>query len=125
MGIVRTELGEFQSVRDLKPMFASAPPCLSVYMPLDAASVTQGPKVNAVQWRSCVNTLKPKVELLGGEARELLDSISDWDSLPGNNDAKGKSVAVFRSPDILHVTWIDEPVRSKAIAGRNFYIRPL
>jgi hypothetical protein len=125
MGVLRTEFSEFQSVKELKPMLASAPPCLSVYMPLDVTSVTQGPKVNAVKWRSCVNTLKPKIELLGGEARALLDSISDWDSLPGNNERKGKSVAVFRSPDVLRVSWVEEPVRSKAVAGRNFYIRPL
>jgi hypothetical protein len=94
-------------------------------MPLDSTTVTQRPKVNAVQWRSCVNTLKPKVERLGREASELLDSISDWDSLPGNHEPKGRSVAVFRSPAVLRVSWVEEPVRAKTVAGRNFYIRPL
>jgi hypothetical protein len=94
-------------------------------MPLDLTTVPQRPKVNAVQWRSCVNTLKPKVAPLGREAGELLDSIADWDSLPGNREPKGRSVAVFRSPDVLRVSWIEEPVRSKTVAGRNFYIRPL
>jgi len=119
------ESAEFQNIRALKPLLTFAPPCLSVYMPLDTTTVPQRPKVNAVQWRSCVNTLKPKVEPLGSEARELLYSISDWDSLPGNHAPKGRSVAVFRSPDVLRVSWVEEPIRSKTVAGRNFYIRPL
>jgi release factor family 3 len=127
MGISEAIFAEFQSVKDLKPILASAPPCLSVYMPLDATTVNHAAKVNAVQWRSCVNALKPKTDALGREAGELLDSISDWDSLFRNAkpQGKGKSVVVFRSRDVFLASWMEEPVRSRGVAGPHFYIRPL
>jgi Bacterial archaeo-eukaryotic release factor family 3 len=122
---MKAELADFRSLKDLKPILSSRPPCLSVYMPLDAAPANQSAKANALRWRECLRSLEPKIEQNGSEARELLKSISDWDAIWGEEKHTGKSIAVFRSPDIFSVTSLEEPVKGKAVLGPHFCVRPL
>jgi len=93
-------------------------------MALDVAPSNQSAKANALQWRECLRTLEAKVQQNGSEARELLESISAWDGISGEEKAGGKSIAVFRSPDVFCVTWLEKPVKSKAVLGKHFYVRP-
>ncbi len=119
MDTLKAELAELQSTKDLKAMLASDGPCLSVYMALTS------PKVNALEWKERLRTLEPKVAQHGSKARELLGTISNWDAISRGEEPKGKSVAVFRSADVFRVAWVEEPVKSRAVIGPHFYIRPL
>jgi hypothetical protein len=96
-----------------------------VYVPLSPAPVNQSAKANALEWKETVRTLEPKLEAYGSKARELLESISEWDSIAPAEERKGNSIAVFRSPDVFRATWVEEPVARRATIGPNFYIRPL
>jgi Bacterial archaeo-eukaryotic release factor family 3 len=122
---MKAELADFKSLKDLKPMLSSRPPCLSIYMALDATPPNQSAKANALRWRECLRSLEPKIEQNGSEARELLKSISDWDTIWGEEKQTGKSIAVFRSPDFFCVTSLAEPVKGKAVLGPHFCVRPL
>ncbi len=116
MDTVKAETAEFESVKDLKAMLSSPGPCISVYL---------GAKGNALEWKECLRTLDPKMEQNGTEARELLATISDWEQVAPAGEPHGKSIAVFRSPETFRVTWVDEQVKSRAVVGPHFYIRPL
>jgi hypothetical protein len=125
MNTMKAELADFKSLKDLKPILSSRPPCLTIYMPLDVAPANQSAKANGLRWKECLRSLEPKIEQNGSEARELLKSISDWDAIWGEEKQSGKSIAVFRSPDAFYVTSLEEPIKGKAVLGPHFYVRPL
>ncbi len=122
---MKAELASFGSLKDLKPILSSRPPCLSVYMPLSSLPANQRAKANAAQWKECVRSLEAKVQQNGSEAPRLLESISDWETISGEEKLEGKSIAVFRSPDVFSVTSLAEPVKARAVIGPHFNVRPL
>ncbi len=125
MDTLRAELTEFQSLKDLKPMLASEPPCLSVFMPLSSGSGNQSAKANGLEWRETLRGIEPKVQQYGAAGRELLETISDWDAVSPESEPRGKSIAVFRSADVFRVAWLEEQVKSRAVIGPHFHVRPL
>jgi hypothetical protein len=94
-------------------------------MTLSTAPNHQGVKANSLQWRELMKSLAPKIEQHGAQGRELLESVSDWEAVSQGTEAQGKSVAVFRSPELVQLAWIQENVPSRAVIGPHFYIRPL
>ena len=125
MDTLKAELIEFEGVKDLKPMLASEGPCLSVFMQQSGAPVKQGVKINTLEWRELLRGVEAKIQQYGAKGRELLETVSDWDAIAPDTESEGKSVAVFRSPDTFRVSWLDEPVKSRAVAGPHFYVRPM
>ncbi len=125
MNTTKAEVTEFTGLKDLKPILSSRPPCLSVYMALESGTPNQTAKANALRWKECLHRLEEKAEQNGSEARELLQSISDWDAIANEEKTGGKSIAVFRSPDVFCVTPLQEQVKGKAVVGPHFNVRPL
>lgn len=125
MNMLKAELAVFQSAKDLKPILSSEGPCLSVYIPLSNASSNQSVKAHALEWKEALRTVESRLEQYGSPAQELFESIRDWDSISPDQEPQGKSLAVFRSPDVFRVTWVEEAVKSRAEIGPHFYIRPL
>jgi len=72
-----------------------------------------------------LRALEPKLQQNGAAARELVESIRDWDGILQGQQQQGRSIAVLRSPDVFRVAWIEEAVKSRAEIGPHFYIRPL
>lgn len=125
MNILKPEVAQFQSAKELKTVLGAEGPCLSVYIPLSAAPTNQSLKANALEWKETLRSLEPRLEQYGPAARELCESVRDWDIVAPDQEPQGKSLAVFRSPDVFQVTWVDEAVKSRAEIGPHFYIRPL
>jgi hypothetical protein len=125
MQTLKAELAEFESLKDLKPLLASQGPCLSFFMRLNSAPRTQSAKANALEWRELVRSIEPKLQQHGAHGRELLETISDWDAVSQGAEPQGKSVVVFRSPEVFRVSWVEEQVRSRAFVGPRFHVRPL
>lgn len=125
METVRAEVAELTTLNDLKPMLASGAPCLSIYLPMSSAPANQAAKANALEWRECLRAAKAKAEQHGPEAVDLLHSISGFDAIVPPGEAKGKSIAVFRSPELFKIAWLQNTVRAKAVVGRHFCIRPI
>ena len=125
MDTLKAELADFETAKDLKTILAAEGPCLSAYIPLSTAPPNQSVKANSLEWKETLRTLEPKVPQYGAAGRELLESIRDWDAIVQGQQPKGRSIAVLRSPDVFRVTWIEEPVKSRAELGPHFYIRPL
>lgn len=122
---MKAELADFTCLKDLKSLLSSRAPCVSVYMALDSAPANQSAKTNALRWKECLRTLEAKIQQNGSEARHLLQSISDWDVISGEEKPTAKSIAVFRSPDVFCVTSLEEQVKGKAVVGPHFNVRPL
>lgn len=116
---------EFDSVKSLKPLLAAQGPCLSVYMTLSSAPNHQGAKANSLQWRELLKSVAPKLEQQGSPGRELLESVSDWEAITSGAEPQGKSVAVFRSPDMFQFAWLEGIVPPRAIVAPAFNVRPL
>ncbi|HEX3684459.1 MAG TPA: hypothetical protein VHU83_18125 [Bryobacteraceae bacterium] len=125
MDTLKAELAEFQTARDLKTILAAEGPCLSAYLTLSTAPPNQSAKANALEWKETLRALEPKLTRNGAAARELVESIRDWDGILQGREAQGRSIAVLRSPEVFRVTWIEEAVKSRAEIGPHFYIRPL
>ncbi|HSU31632.1 MAG TPA: hypothetical protein VLJ11_10375 [Bryobacteraceae bacterium] len=132
MNTVKGELVTFEDLKDLKTLLSVDGPCLTVYMPLSRAS-TEGRnpngKQNELHWKECLRTLNGRAAQFGAAGRELLESISNWDTVAPesveNGNAPGRSLAVFRSPDLFQVALLDGEVTDRAVLGPHFYIRPL
>jgi hypothetical protein len=125
METIKAELTEFQSLKDLKAMLSSPGPCASLYMTLAIAPPSQTVRANALEWKELIRAVTPKLQQLGAEGPQLLETISDWDAVLQGQEPRGRSIAVFRSPQVFCVTWVEEPVRNRAFVGPHFYIRPL
>jgi hypothetical protein len=135
MGSVKDREASLGTLDDLKTLLSSAGtgPCLSVYVPLsNDSTVGKNPnaKQNELRWRECLDAVDKQAAQFGEAGREILTSVRDWDSVapePGaeGRTQKGKSVAVFRSPDVFQVVLLDEEVPERAVFGRQFYVRPL
>jgi hypothetical protein len=125
METLKAELAEFQSLKDLKPILMGNGPCLSVYIPLSPLPPNQSVKANALLWKDTVKTLAERTGNYTPEARALRMGIADWDAITQGEQPRGQSVAAFRSPDTFRVTWVEEPVKPRAVAGPHFYVRPL
>lgn len=125
MDTIKGEVAGFADLKELKPILSSRGPCISVYMPLSSLPNQQGANANVLKWKECIRSLEQKSAQHGAQGRELTDSIADWDSVFGGVKPEGKSVAVFRSPDVFRVTWLNEEVNSQAVIGPHFYVRPL
>lgn len=125
MNILKSELAEFQSAKELKSVLGSEGPCLSVFLPLNNGPRNQSAKINALEWKETVRSLEPRLQRYGSVARELYESIRDWDAVAPDQEPQGKSIAVLRSPDVFRVAWVEESVKRRAEIGPHFYIRPL
>jgi hypothetical protein len=125
METIKGELANFAHLKELKPILSSEGPCISIYVPMSSLPNSQGANANVLKWKECIRSLQQKMEQHGPQGRELAETISDWDSVAGGIKPEGKSIAVFRSPDVFRVTWLDREVPSKAVIGPHFYIRPL
>ena len=125
METINGELASFAHLKELKPILSSGGPCISIYMPLSSLPNSQGANANVLKWKECIRSLQQKMERHGAPARELAETISEWDSVIGGAKPEGKSIAVFRSPDVFRVTWLEREVASKAVIGPHFYVRPL
>ena len=125
MNTTKAELAEIQTVNDVKPILAAEGPCLSVYVHLSSASPAQSAKTNALEWRELIRSLEGRIQQFGSQGKELLASISDWDAISQGQQLRGRSIAVFRSPDVFRAVWMDREVVSRAFAGPRFHIRPL
>jgi hypothetical protein len=125
MEAIKADLTEFQSLKDLKTMLSSPGPCASLYMTLAATPPSQSVRANALEWKELIRTVTPRLQQLGAEGRQLLETISDWDTVSQGQPPPGRAIAVFRSPHAFCVAWVEEPVRNRAFVGPHFYIRPL
>lgn len=125
MHTVRAEVAELTTLNDLKPMLALSAPCLSVYLPMSSAPANQAAKTNALEWRECLRAARAKSQQHGPEVAELLNSLSDFEAVVPPGDAKGKSIAVFRSREIFKIAWLQNAVPAKAVLAKHFWIRPL
>jgi hypothetical protein len=125
MDTLKAETADFQSAKELKAILASEGPCLSVYLALSNAPPNQSAKANALEWKETLRSIEPKIRQHGAVARELCDSIREWDMVVPEQEPLGRSIAVLRSMDVFRIAWVEEPVKSRAHIGPHFYIRPL
>ncbi len=82
-------------------------------------------RIDALEWKETLRAIENNLDQYGSQGRELLDSISSWNTFAPDGGPRGRSLAVFRSPDYFGWTWLDETTASRAVIGPRFYIRPL
>jgi hypothetical protein len=125
MNTVRAEVASFEKLKDLKSLLSATGPCLSIVMPLSTAPGNQSNRQNDLHWKECLRRLESGAQGYGQDARQLVDSIASWDAVLGDGQQAGRSVAVFRSPEVFQVVWLDKEVKDYCTVGPVFYIRPL
>lgn len=106
-------------------MLGLAGPCVSIYLPLTAAPGAPGVKANTLHWKETIGELQGKADQWGAEGRELVESVTDFESLLDGVEINGKSLAVFRSKDFFRIAFLQEETALHAEIGPEFQIRPL
>src|SRR5947209_2334343 len=117
MNTIKAEVASFETLKDLKPLVSAAGPCMSIYMPLSAVSSNSSGKQNELHWKECVRNIESGIDQYGSAGRELLQSVETWDSVLGGAQPQGKSVAVFRSPDVFQIVWLEHEVKDRCAVG--------
>ena len=125
MDTAKAEWTRFENLSDLKGMLASPGPCVSLYMTLAATGPEQSEKVTALEWKELVRSIEPRLQEIGANTRELLETLDDWGAILDGQSPAGKSIAVFRSPDVFCLTWLQSQVPNRAVVGPHFFLRPL
>ena len=125
MDTAKAELTQLENVKDLKPILDVPGPCVTLYMAMSEGTANQTAKTNELEWRELIRQIEPKVQELGSAGRELIEPLRDFDSIRPEGSQEGKSIAVFRSPDVFRVSWLDSRVDSTAVAGPHFFVRPM
>ncbi|MBV8808181.1 MAG: hypothetical protein JO033_05855 [Acidobacteriaceae bacterium] len=125
MDTLKAEPIELQGLKELKEMLVSEGPCISAYLPLNSESPGQNTRIDALEWKELFRGIETNVDQYGAKGRELLRSIADWKAFAPEGGPRGRSLAVFRSPNYFAWTWLGESVPPRAVAGPRFYIRPL
>jgi hypothetical protein len=118
---------ELLTLHDLKKMLGQGGPCISLYMPLNAAG-NGGARQNELHWKECLRSLEESASSVGPVERDLLESLQNWEEIVPEgleNGSKRGSVAGFRSPSVFQVVLLDNEVREHAVWGPEFYVRPL
>lgn len=121
MDTAKAEPIELHSLKDLKPLLSSPGPCVSVYL----THAPNTPKANSLGWREAVRAVEPKLQDLGAQGRELFETLKDWETISQGQGPQSKAVAVFRSPAVFNITWMQDQVQPRALVGPHFFIRPL
>ncbi len=98
---------------------------MSIYLALDDATPNQNGKANALKWREAIRAIEPKLQDVGAQGRQLLETLGDWETILQGQEPQGKAVAVFRSPSVFNLIWMQDQTGTRALAGPHFYIRPL
>jgi hypothetical protein len=127
MSTIESKRIELLNLQDVRNLLGQGGPCISIYMPLNAADNARA-RQNELHWKECLRSLEHSATSLGSLERDLLQSLRNWDTtVPEafDNGSKRGSVAAFRSPSVFHVVLLDGEVREHAVWGPEFYIRPL
>jgi hypothetical protein len=94
-------------------------------LPWAEGTANQAAKANALEWRELIRQMEPKAKEIGAGGRELMEPLLDWEALLPEGSPQGQSIAVFRSADVFRLAWLQEHVRSRAVFGPRFFIRPM
>jgi hypothetical protein len=117
------ELASLLEADELKRILNMKGPCLSIYCSVAESLSNRGEY--AVRWKETIRGLERAQSGGRPEIRELIRSVANWDDIYQPKEARGQSVAVFRSPDVFERVWLDERVDALARVAPHFYIRPL
>ena len=107
----------------LKRILDTKGPCLSIYAPVAESPSDQGQF--ALRWKETLRDLERTQGEDRPEVRDLIRSVSDWEEIYKPDEARGQSVAVFRSAEVFERIWLDQRVDERAEIAPHFFIRPL
>jgi hypothetical protein len=109
--------------KDLKPLFASPSPCITITLPAFHHGAQSLPfatrlkaAVRAAQEELLQQISHEKTEGLMAPIRELMD---DPEMLTG-----GRDMVIFRSPQLFSRFWLPGPVCVRTVVARYFHILP-
>lgn len=117
------ELAGLQEADELKRILNTKGPCLSIYCSMAESLSNRGPY--AVRWKETIRGLERAQSGGSPDVLALIRSVANWDDIYQPREARGRSVAVFRSPDVFERIWLEERVEARARVGPHFFIRPL
>jgi hypothetical protein len=123
METIKSELLRLNQPEQLKQLLSSSGPCISMYFPVNRENLNPGDDER--HWKSAVRELQAQSERFGGETRDLVESLTDWNTVSEDRNGKEKTLVVFRSPDSFARMWIRAEINERVAVGPQFFVRPL
>lgn len=117
------ELTGVLEANDLKRILSAKGPCLSVYALLAESPSDRGQY--ALRWKEVIRGLERAQSGDRPEVLELIRSVANWNDINRPEEARARSVAVFRSREVFERIWLDERVDTHTLIAPHFFIRPL
>ena len=119
------EIGRTQ--RDqLKELGASTGLCLSILIPIQRAEPNN--RLAEMRLKSAIQTAEQKLADIGfekGDIQELLAPVRELEGTPDTWAQAGKSVAIFRSPDLFRWFGLKCELREQVVVADHFYVLPM
>jgi hypothetical protein len=112
------------STQELKEMASAAGPCISMYIPVAPTGVDR--REQSVRFKTALNEVTELLNQRGSDQAQIstllapIKNIADREEYGG-----GKSVALFRSPDLFRQVSLPWEIGQSIVVGDHFQIRPL
>jgi hypothetical protein len=123
MDTIKSELVRLSRPDELKALLSAGGPCASIYFPVSRENLSPGDDER--RWRQLLRRLDSEMARYGDSRHAFLEALRSWDTMAEDQNGKGKTLVVFRSPDVLYRMWLRPQIRERIVVGPQFFIRPL
>lgn len=123
METIKSELVRLSRPEELKALLSAIGPCASIYFPVSRENLNPGDDER--RWKQLLRRVEAEMARHGDSPREFLDPLRSWDAMAEDRNGKGKTLVVFRSPDVLYRMWLRPEIGERISVGPQFFVRPL
>ena len=120
------EITKSLDLAELKDVANVEGPCITVYMPLQAAPNTS--RFDFARLNSPIRQIEQKLsdwDLPAGKVREIIDPLKGLESEADRWGGDGGSLVIWRSPGMLKVVQVKEQVDESVTVANHFRVLPL
>lgn len=116
------------ALSDLKELVNAGQPCITMYMPLQAAPNTS--RMDHMRLKGAIRQAEEKLaetwpELSRAQMRELIDPLRTLESEGTQWGGEGGSLVVLRSPEVFRAFEVKQDLDETAVVGEFFHLFPM
>jgi hypothetical protein len=112
------------SAQELKEMASAAGPCISIYIPVAPTGLDR--REQSVRFKTALNDVTELLKQRGSDQAEIGTLLAPIKDMADREEyGGGKSVAIFRSPDLFRQVSLPWELGQSITVGDHFQIRPL
>jgi hypothetical protein len=112
------------SAQELREMASAAGPCISIYIPVAPTGVDR--REQSVRFKTALNEVTELLKQRGSDQAQISTLLAPIKDVADREEyGTGKSVAIFRSPDLFRQVSLPWEIGEMITVADHFQIRPL